>query len=75
VVSADGVQGTLRAVKGPDDGPMPTDDAAYRAVITDPMLQDPEGRAAPVRPIALHLAVGSLRTWILVVQRAKKDTN
>jgi len=46
IVGADGVKSTLqKAVTGLDDAPMPTGDAAYRAIIcTDSMLQDPELR-------------------------------
>ncbi len=46
IVGADGIKSTLqRAVTGIDDTPMPTGDAAYRAIIcTDSMLQDPELR-------------------------------
>jgi len=46
VVGADGVKSTLqKTVTGLDDRPMPTGDAAYRAVVcTDLMLQDPELR-------------------------------
>jgi salicylate hydroxylase len=46
IVGADGVKSTLqKAVTGLDDAPMPTGDAAYRAVVsTDLMLRDPELR-------------------------------
>ena len=46
IVGADGVKSTLqKAVTGRNDAPMPTGDAAYRAIIsTDSMLEDPELR-------------------------------
>jgi salicylate hydroxylase len=46
IIGADGIKSTLqKAVTGVDDAPIPTGDAAYRAVIrTDSMLQDPELR-------------------------------
>ncbi len=46
IIGADGIKSTLqKAVTGLDDAPIPTGDAAYRAVIrTDSMLQDPELR-------------------------------
>lgn len=46
IIGADGVKSTLqKAVTGLDDAPIPTGDAAYRAIIrTDSMLQDPELR-------------------------------
>ena len=46
IVGADGVKSLLqKAVTGRNDAPVPTGDAAYRAIIsTDPMLQDPELR-------------------------------
>jgi hypothetical protein len=46
IIGADGVKSTLqKAVTGFDDAPIPTGDAAYRAIIrTDSMLQDPELR-------------------------------
>jgi salicylate hydroxylase len=46
IIGADGVKSTLqKAVTGLDDAPIPTGDAAYRAIIsTDLMLQDPDLR-------------------------------
>jgi salicylate hydroxylase len=46
IIGADGIKSTLqKAVTGFDDAPIPTGDAAYRAIIrTDLMLQDPELR-------------------------------
>jgi len=46
IIGADGIKSTLqKAVTGLDDAPMPTGDAAYRAIIsTDSILQDTELR-------------------------------
>jgi 2-polyprenyl-6-methoxyphenol hydroxylase-like FAD-dependent oxidoreductase len=46
IIGADGVKSTVqKAVTGLDDAPVPTGDAAYRAIIrTDLMLEDPELR-------------------------------
>ena len=46
IIGADGVKSRLqKVVTGLDDAPIPTGDAAYRAIIsTDSMLQDPELR-------------------------------
>jgi 2-polyprenyl-6-methoxyphenol hydroxylase-like FAD-dependent oxidoreductase len=46
IIGADGVKSTLqKVVTGLDDAPIPTGDAAYRAIIsTDLMLQDPDLR-------------------------------
>ena len=47
----------------------------YWVVInTDPMLQDPELCPFVLSP-ALHVVMGSLRTWVCVVQRVKKEYN
>jgi salicylate hydroxylase len=79
VLHAD-IKGTLQKVVTGLNAPMPTDDAAslgHRPVIgTNPMLQDPELRPfVRLRLIALQAAVGSLRTWICIVRRAKKEYN
>ena len=44
IIGADGIKSTLqKAVTGFDDAPIPTGDAAYRAIIsTDSMLKDPD---------------------------------
>ena len=54
IIGADGIKSTLqKAVTGLDDAPIPTGDAAYRAIIrTDSMLQDPELRQFVENPEA-----------------------
>jgi salicylate hydroxylase len=82
IVGADGVKSTLqKAVTGLNDAPMPTGDAAYRAIIcTDPMLQDPELRPfvetpemtawmAPGRHLMAYNIVSSYFLNILFLKR------
>jgi len=76
IVGADGVKSRLqKAVTGRNDAPMPTGDAAYRAIIsTDSMLEDPELRPFVETPeMTGWMAPG--RHLMAYNIRAKKEYN
>ncbi|KAN0111237.1 FAD/NAD(P)-binding domain containing protein [Russula decolorans] len=76
IIGADGVKSTLqKAVTGLDDAPIPTGDAAYRAIIrTDSMLQDPELRQLVETPETTAW-MAPRRHMIAYNIRAKKEFN
>ncbi|KAN0111235.1 FAD/NAD(P)-binding domain containing protein [Russula decolorans] len=76
IIGADGVKSTLqKAVTGFDDAPIPTGDAAYRAIIrTDSMLQDPELRQFVETPETTAW-MAPKRHMIAYNIRAKKEFN
>ncbi|KAH9979482.1 hypothetical protein BGW80DRAFT_1164422 [Lactifluus volemus] len=76
IVGADGIKSTLqKAVTGLDDTPIPTGDAAYRAVVpADLMLKDPELRPFVETPeMTAWMAPG--RHLMAYCVRAKKEYN
>jgi salicylate hydroxylase len=88
VIGADGVKSTVqKAVTGHDDAPMPTGDAAYRAIVsTDLMLQDPElrqfvetpemtGWMAPRRHLMAYNIVRAISFSLNVNAASRKSDN
>jgi salicylate hydroxylase len=76
IIGADGIKSTLReVVVGNEERPMPTGDAAYRAVIpTGPMIQDPELKHL-VDEAEMVVWMGPTKHIVGYCLRAKKEYN